>query len=78
MMKIASRIEALEGKTGTRQYDNYHQLVAREGQSSDSAIDEYGRNKIGPNDFIVVHKIVTPRFDENGDMVFFKDWPENQ
>ena len=76
-MKMATRIEALEGKGSSREWENYHQIVARDGQSIDDAIDEYGRGRIGPNDFVVVHELVAPRFDSAGNMIFWKDWPED-
>ncbi len=27
---------------------------------------------------MIVFKSVTPRFDAEGNMIFYKDWPENQ
>ena len=77
-MNIAKRVGTLEGKSCSVKWDNHHSLTAREGQTEDEAIDEYGREKIGPNDFVVIHKFVTPRFDADGNMIFWKDWPENR
>ena len=77
-MNIAKRVGALEDKDCSTKWENYHSLIAREGQSEDEAIDEYGRDKIGPRDFVVIRKFVSPRFDADGKMIFWKDWPENQ
>lgn len=75
---MSSRVEALEGKGVVARWENYHTITARVGQSVASATDEYGRDKIGPNDFVVIRQLIAPRFDTDGDMIFFKDWPENQ
>ncbi len=77
-MKMTNRLDALEGKAGPPLVENWHQLVARGNETTDELIDAYGREKIGPNDSFIIFRAVAPRFDANGDMIFFKDWPENQ
>lgn len=77
-MNIAKRVGALEGKSSGRKFEKLHSLMAREGQTEDEAIDDYGREKIGPDDFVLIHVPVSPRFDADGNMIFFKDWPENK
>ena len=47
-------------------------------ETEDELIDAYGREKIGANDSIIIFKSVAPRFDAEGNMIFHKDWPENQ
>ncbi len=47
-------------------------------ETEDELIDAYGRDKIGANDSIIIFRSVAPRFDAEGDMIFHKDWPENQ
>ena len=77
-MNIAKRVGALEGKSSGRKFEKLHSLIAREGQTEDEAIDDYGREKIGPDDFVLIHMPVSPRFNAAGHMIFFKDWPENR
>ena len=77
-MNIAKRVGALEGNSPPKTWDKYHSLIFREGQTEDEAIDDYGRDRIGPNDFLTIHKLVSPRFDAEDNMISFKDWPENR
>ncbi len=77
-MNITKRVGALENQAGDGGFDKAHQVICRPGQTQEQALDAYGRDKIGPNDFVVVRTFVTPRFDANGNMIFQKDWPENQ
>ena len=77
-MKMTSRLSALEGKASPPLVEKWHQLVALGDETEDELIDAYGRDKIGPNDSIIIFKSVAPRFDAEGNMIFHKDWPENQ
>lgn len=59
-MTIAKRVRALEksqpdddGHSGIS-----HRLIQHVGQTEDEALDLYGRDKIGPRDMIVIHRIV--------------------
>jgi hypothetical protein len=53
-------------------------LIQREDQTQDEAIDAYGRDLIGENDRVIIHRIVSPRFNPDGSMLLYPDWPENQ
>ena len=77
-MNIAKRVGALENRAGDGGFENVHRIIGTLGQTQEQALDAYGRDKIGPKDFVVVRTFVTPRFDANGNMIFHKDWPENQ
>ncbi len=77
-MNIAKRVGALENQVGDDGYESVHQINAELGQTHEQALDAYGRDKIGPKDFVVVRVFVSPRFDDQGNMIFHKDWPENE
>ena len=77
-MKMANRLDALEGKATPPLVEKWHELVALGDETENELIDAYGREKIGTNDYIIILKSVAPRFDAEGDMIFHKDWPENQ
>lgn len=59
-MKMASRVQALESKGGNVGSGKSHRVICRIGQSKDDALDEYGRDKVGPDDFVIVRHFVTP------------------
>lgn len=77
-MNIAKRVGALEGQSGAIGFGKVHQIICTEGQTVDQAQDAYGRDKIGPRDFVIIRTFVSPRFDNAGNMISFKDWPENR
>ena len=77
-MNMTNRLDALEGRASPPLVEKWHQLVALEDQTRDEVIDAYGREKIGPNDSIIILRSCAPRFDSEGNMIFRKDWPENQ
>lgn len=77
-MKMANRLDALEGKSSPPSVERWHHVVQTGEQTQEEAIDAYGRDKVGPDDGMIVFKSVTPRFDADGNMIFYKDWPENQ
>lgn len=77
-MSITKRVIALECKGASSNCVRVHQLSAGNGQTEDEAIEAYGRERIGPNDLAIVLMPVSPRFDADGNMILFKDWPENQ
>ena len=47
----------------------WHRIVQQVGQSEDEAIDAYGRDRIGPDDRILIHELVLPQFDANGSII---------
>ena len=59
-MKMASRVHALESKDGNVGCGKSHRVICRIGQSKEDALVEYGRDKIGPDDFVIVRHFVTP------------------
>jgi hypothetical protein len=36
-----------------------HQVIVREGQTRDKALDAYGRNLIGADDILIVNRIIS-------------------
>ncbi len=77
-MNIAKRVGTLENQVGDGGFDKAHQVICRVGQTKEQALDAYGRDKIGPTDFVIMRVLVSPRFDGEGNMIFFKDWLESQ
>ena len=77
-MNITKRVGALESKASPPTVEKWHQLFGFKNETEDELIEAYGREKIGPNDSIMSFRSVAPRFDADGNMIFFKDWPENQ
>lgn len=59
-MNITKRVGALETKAGDCGYDKVHRIISKVGQTKDQALDDYGRDKIGPNDFVVIRTFVSP------------------
>jgi len=55
-MKMANRLDALEGKASPPLVENWHQLVALGNQTQDELIDAYGREKIGANDSFIIFR----------------------
>ena len=47
----------------------WHRVIQQVGQSEEEAIDAYGRDRIGPNDRILIHELVLPQFDANGSII---------
>jgi hypothetical protein len=45
---------------------------------SPEVIDAYGRELSRPDDILMVNRIVSLRFDAEGRMIFYTEWPENQ
>ncbi len=71
-MNIAKRVGALENQAGDGGFENVHRIIGKLGQTQEQALDAYGRDKIGPKDFVVVRTFVAPRFDANGTMTSHK------
>lgn len=67
-MKVLNRrVETLEAKRPGRVIRS-HRIIQHEGQTQDEALDDYGRDKIGPNDFLIVRVIVAPNELEQGEI----------
>lgn len=66
---MANRLDALEGKASPPLVEKWHQVVAVDDQTEDEVLDAYGREKIGPNDSVLIFRAVTPRFNADGNMV---------
>jgi hypothetical protein len=56
---IRNRLRALEsaGRSGWRKV---HRVLQQLGQDQDAALDDYGRDRIGPDDLVIVRRIVAP------------------
>ena len=62
-MKMANRLDALEGKASPPLVENWHFLVALGNETQDELIDAHGREKIGPHASFIIFRSVAPRFD---------------
>ncbi len=60
-MNIAKRVGALENHAGDGGFEKVHRVIGRVGQTQEQALDAYGRDKVGPKDFVIVRVLVTPR-----------------
>ena len=47
----------------------WHQVIVREGQSLADAVRAYGTERIGEHDNLIIHRIVSPKFDEQGNII---------
>ena len=56
-MSITKRVVALEGRAGSG-FETAHRVVCRQGQTPDHALDLYGRERIGPNDLVIMRVMV--------------------
>ncbi len=77
-MKMANRLDALEGKSSPPPVERWHDIVQRGNQTLEEAIDAYGRDKIGPDDGMIVWRTTTPRFDADGNKISFRNPPESE
>ena len=68
MAKLESRVKALE-RHGAVTCHKVHRIICGEDQSEDDVIDAYGREKIGPDDKIIMRVLVSPKRDEQGRMI---------
>jgi hypothetical protein len=71
-MSLEKRVSALEAAAGAGDpsYGKpWHRVTVREGQSLADAIRAYGIEKIGEHDNLIIHRIVSPKFDEQGNMI---------
>ena len=71
-MSLEKRVSALEAAAGAGDpsYGKpWHQVTVREGQSLAEAIHAYGIEKIGEHDNLIIRRIVSPKFDEQGNMI---------
>jgi hypothetical protein len=44
-------------------------LIQHEWQTQDEAIDAYGRHLIGEHDRIIINRIVSPKWDAEGNII---------
>jgi hypothetical protein len=71
-MSLEKRMSALEaaGGAGDPSFGKpWHQVTVREGQSLADAVRAYGIEKIGEHDNLIVIRIVSPKFDEQGHII---------
>ena len=78
MRELEKRVDRLEAKARPLESSRWHMVTKQEGQSDDDAIDAFGREKIGADDTVIFLVPVSPRFDAEGKMILFRDWPENR
>lgn len=65
MRQNAKRLEALETRTKAAT-GVWHRIIQEAGQTQDQALDAYGRDKIGPDDNVIIRRIIEggPRGNE--------------
>jgi hypothetical protein len=71
-MSLEKRVSALEAAAGAGDPScgkPWHQVIVREGQSLADAVRAYGIEKIGEHDNLIIRRIVSPKFDEQGKMI---------
>jgi hypothetical protein len=68
MRRLGSRVADLEARQ-PRPYGRAHRLIQREEQTQDEALDAYGRELIGPDDMVIINRIVSPKWDADGNMI---------
>jgi hypothetical protein len=71
-MSLEKRVSALEAAAGAGDPSGeqpWHQVTVREGQSLADAVRAYGIEKIGEHGNLIVRRIVSPKFDEQGGIV---------
>jgi hypothetical protein len=71
-MSLEKRVSALEAAAGAGDpsYGKpWHQVTVRDGQSLADAVRAYGIEKIGEHDNLIVTRIVSPKFDEQGKLI---------
>lgn len=75
-MRLVSRLKVLEARNHVG-WDQAHQVIQHVGQTEDEALDEYGREKIGANDLVILIELVGPQFDAEGNRVLLSP-PSNR
>ena len=71
-MSLEKRVSALEAAAGAEDPSfakPWHWVIVREGQSLADAVRAYGIEKIGEHDNLIVWRIVSPKFDEQGSVI---------
>jgi hypothetical protein len=71
-MSLEKRVSALEAAAGAGDPSSgkpWHWVIVREGQSLADAVRAYGIDRIGEHDNLIVWRIVSPKFDEQGKMI---------
>jgi hypothetical protein len=71
-MSLEKRVAALEAAPGAGDPSfgkPWHQVEVREGQSLADAVRAYGIEKIGEHDNLLIWRILSPKFDEQGRII---------
>ena len=61
LMRQVAAAEAALARRDAAKPRTWHRIVQQVGQSEDEAIDAYGRDRIGPDDGIILREMVRPR-----------------
>lgn len=73
MREIQRRLAALEASSGGVEGWDYsqpcHEVVVEEDEPAADALRRYGLHRIGDRDNFIMHRIVSPKFDEAGNHV---------
>jgi len=76
-MQLHRRVEKLEAKVAPATVQKWHLIGMADGETEEEARVRYGQ-PIGEDDGLVLLVPVAPRFNPNGSMLFYCDWPENK
>ena len=71
-MSLEKRVSAREAAAGAgdpARGKPWHQVIVREGQSLADAVRAYGIEQIGEHDNLLVWRILSPKFDEQGSVI---------
>ena len=71
-MSLEKRVSALEAAAGAGdpcRVEQWHQEIVHEGQSLADAVRAYGIEKIGEHDDLIIWRIVSPKYDEQGRII---------
>lgn len=71
-MSLEKRVSALEAAAGAGDppyAKPWHRVTVREGQSLADAVRALGTEKIGEHDNLIVNRIVSPKLDEQGNLI---------
>lgn len=76
-MRLHKRVEKLEEKAVPTKLERWHLVGMAEGETREEAIARH-HEPIAAEDSIIFLVPVAPRFNPDGSMLFYSDWPENQ
>ena len=71
-MSLEIRVSDLEATAAAEDpciANPWHRVIVREGQSLADAVRAYGIERIGEHDNLIIRRLVSPKFDEQGNII---------